>query len=66
MEKQQTKKAFTILVSDSYGNSREKGTHEVAFRRWLVRELDAGRITNNEAIERFNLDPANGRSLIFT
>ena len=66
MQKQKTEKDYTILVSDSYGNTKEKGTNEVAFRRWLVRELDAGRLTVNEAIERFNFDPANGRSLIST
>jgi hypothetical protein len=64
MEKQQTKKPYTILVSDSYGNSKEKGTYEVAFRRWLVRELDAGRITVTAAIERFNFNPFNGGFLI--
>lgn len=64
MEKQKTQKAYTILVSDSYGNSKEKGTYEVAFRRWLVRELDAGRFSINEAIERFNFNPANGDGLI--
>lgn len=65
MEKQQSAKDYTILVSDSYGNTKEKGTYEVAFRRWLVRELDAGRMTINDAVERFNFDPVNGRSLIF-
>ena len=45
MEKQKKSNDFTVLISDSYGNSQEKGTYETAFRRWLVTELDAGRIT---------------------
>jgi transposase len=65
MQKQQTSQDYTTLVSDSFGNQKEKGTYEVAFRRWLVRELDAGRISITEAVERFNFDPLNGRSLIF-
>ena len=61
MEKQQATKNHTFLMSDSFGNSQEKGTYEVAFRRWLVIELDASRIT---AIQRFNYDPAGGDTLI--
>src|SRR5512141_70940 len=64
MEKQQKPKDYTLLVSDSYGNKNEKGTYEIAFRRWLVRELDAGRITVGEAIERFNFNPKNADTLI--
>jgi hypothetical protein len=65
MQKQQTAKDYTILVSDSFGNTKEKGTYEVAFRRWLVRELDAGRLTLGDAIARFNFNPSNAASLIF-
>lgn len=64
MKKKENLEAYTILVSDSYGNDKEKGTYEVAFRRWLVRELDAGRITVGEAIERFNFNPASANTLI--
>lgn len=64
MQEQKTAKKYTILVSDSFGNSKEKGTYEPAFRRWLVRELEAERITIAEAIERFNFNPVSGRSLI--
>jgi hypothetical protein len=39
--------------------------YEPAFRRWLIRELDAGRMTNAEAIHRFNLHPKQGHSLIW-
>ena len=64
MQKQQTSNDYTFLVSDSYGNKKEKGTYEIAFRRWLVRELDAGRLTVGHAIERFNFNPANADALI--
>lgn len=64
MQKQKSSKDYTVLVSDSYGNAKEKGTFEVAFRRWLVRELDAGRVTVGEAIERFNFNPTNADKLI--
>jgi hypothetical protein len=64
MEKDQKTDRHTLLVSDSYGNTSEKGTYEIAFRRWLVRELDAGRLTIGEAIERFHFNPCNADSLI--
>lgn len=65
MEEQTKKqKQHTILISDSFGNAEEKGTHEKAFRKWLVRELDAERITVGEAIERFNFHPEKGVWLI--
>jgi transposase-like protein len=66
MQKQQKSKDFTVLVSDSFGNSKEKGTFEVAFRRWLVRELGEGRMTVAEAISRFNFNPRNADTLIRT
>jgi hypothetical protein len=62
IKKEQT--SYTTLVSDSFGNEQEKGTYEVAFRRWLVRELEEDRMTVSEAIDRFNFNPANGRFLI--
>ena len=62
IKKQQ--ETYTTLVSDSFGNEQEKGTYEVAFRRWLVRELEEERMTVSEAIERFNFNPASGRTLL--
>jgi transposase-like protein len=56
MKKEKTEKETTYLISDSFGNTKEKGTYEIAFRRWLVREIDSGRITIGEASERFNLN----------
>ena len=64
MEAKKESTNYTILVSDSFGNEAEKGTFEVPFRRWLVRELDAGRLTVGDAVERFNFNPANARVLI--
>ena len=58
------KKQYTLLVSDSFGNTQENGTYEIAFRRWLVREIEEGRMSVKEAIERFNINPSNGAPLI--
>src|SRR4030095_1241856 len=52
-------KHYTCLVSESFADEKKKESYEVACRRWLVRELDAGRITVADAIERFNFNPAN-------
>lgn len=58
MKEEKTEKETTYLISDSFGNTKGNGTYEIAFRRWLVREIDSGRITIGEAIERFNLHAA--------
>src|SRR3954468_3408287 len=57
-------KNYTVYVSESFADEKKKHSYEVAFRRWLVKELDAGRITVGDAIERFNFNPRNGRQLI--
>ena len=57
MKETKPQKETTSLISDSFGNTKEKGTNEIAFRRWLVREIDAGRITAAQVTERFNLNP---------
>lgn len=64
MSRKKQEKKYTILVSDSFGNKQEKGTYEVAFRRWLVREIEEDRMSIKEAIERFNFNPSNGAPLI--
>jgi hypothetical protein len=56
--------AFTIKVSDSYPRLDENCTYEVPFRRWLVREIEEGRLAIPQAIERFNFSPASGYALI--
>ena len=57
-------KNYTVLVSESFADEKKKHSYEVAFRRWLVRELDAGRMTVGDAIERFNINPRNWHHLI--
>lgn len=57
-------KKYTFLVSDSFEKVDEKNNYELAFRRWLVREIEEQRITQNEAIIRFNFDPKSGHSLM--
>jgi hypothetical protein len=66
MQEEKKKKETSTLISDSFGNTKEKGTNEIAFRRWLIRELDSGRITEGEALERFNLNPISIHSQIRT
>ena len=56
---------YTTLVSDSFGNAQPGGTYEVAFRRWLVREIEEDRMSVAEAVERFHFNPENGRTLIY-
>lgn len=64
MEKRINEKGYTILVSDSFGRANEKHSYEVSFRRWLVCELEEGRMTVADAVERFNFNPQNGAGLI--
>ena len=66
MKEEKSKRETTSLISDSFGNTKEKGTNEIAFRRWLVREIDAGRITPAQITERFNLNPLSVPSLLST
>ncbi len=55
---------YTTLVSSSFEQMDEDFTYEVAFRRWLVREIEEQRLTPAQAIERFNFHPNNGYTLI--
>jgi len=38
--------------------------HERSFRRWLVREIEAGRLTLGGALERFDFGSTNPESLV--
>lgn len=38
--------------------------YEVSFRRWLVNEIDSGRMTHQEARERFQLSPTEYKKII--
>ncbi|MGH2649296.1 MAG: hypothetical protein ACRDE8_17080, partial [Ginsengibacter sp.] len=64
MSKQKAEEKFTILVSDSFEQTDEKCNYEVAFRRWLVREIKEQRMTICEAVKQFNFNPQNGVDLI--
>lgn len=64
MSNKNQQKQYTTLVSDSFGNEQEGGTYELAFRRWLVREIEEERMTVPEAIERFTFNPGSGADLI--
>ena len=64
MDKKQQQNPYTTLVSDSFGNEQEKGTYEIAFRRWLVREIEEQRMTPAEAVKHFNFHPHNGHSML--
>jgi hypothetical protein len=55
-----TEKEYTIKVSDSFERTDEKNAYEVSFRRWLVSELEEGKITPSEAVKKFNFNPKNG------
>jgi hypothetical protein len=66
MEKEESKKEFTFNVSDSFARTDEKYAYEPSFRRWLVKEIAENRITQSEAVKRFNFNPKNGHLLIIS
>jgi transposase-like protein len=55
---------YTTRVSDSFDKTDENCNYEPAFRRWLIREIEEGKMTVSEAIQQFNFNPENGRYLI--
>lgn len=55
---------FTTMVSDSFDRTDEKNRYEIAFRRWLVMEIEEKRLTIGDAMERFNFSPKSGAALI--
>ncbi|MDA3616809.1 hypothetical protein [Polluticaenibacter yanchengensis] len=58
-------KKYTVKVSDSFELTDEKCDYEVTFRRWLIREIEEGRMTTADAVSEFNFNPINGISLIY-
>lgn len=58
-------KKYTVKVSESFERKDEKCDYEVSFRRWLVREIEEGRMTTMEAVKTFNMHPHNGRIMIY-
>jgi transposase len=65
MNKEKVQKKYTIKVSDSFEKTDENFSYEIAFRRWLVREIEEQRMTVIEAVKQFNFCPENGRRLIY-
>lgn len=55
---------FTTKVSDSFERTDERCIYEIAFRRWLVREIEEQRFTIPEAVRYFNFSPESGGKLI--
>ena len=64
MSKEKVATNYTIQVSDSFEQMDEKYVYEVAFRRWLVRQIEEEKMSITQAIERFNFHPKNGYDLI--
>lgn len=59
-----SKTKYTNMVSESFSRTDEKHEYEISFRRWLVREIEEGKMGLKEAIEAFNFHPMNGYYLI--
>ena len=64
MEKEKQEEKHTIMVSDMFERTDEKHRYEIPFRRWLVREIEEGRLKLSEAVTRFNFNPKSGFHLI--
>jgi predicted ribonuclease YlaK len=56
-EKTERKDGMKYLISDQVFVPGQQGKYEVAFRRWIVRELESGRMTEGEVVQRFGFDP---------
>jgi Transposase len=65
MNKEKAQKKYTIKVSDSFEKTDENFSYEIAFRRWLVREIEEQRMTVIEAVKQFNFSPESGSGLIY-
>jgi hypothetical protein len=55
---------YTIKVSESFDKIEKKCDYEISFRKWLVREIEEGKMTTAESVKRFNFHPQNGPVLI--
>ena len=49
------KRGFNLSVSEKFKKDLPVGEYEIAFRRWLVRELNDNKLTRTEASSIFNL-----------
>jgi hypothetical protein len=64
MRTKETTENYTLQVSDSFERTDEQHRYEISFRRWLVREIEEGKMTTTEAVKRFNFHPKNGLALL--
>ena len=55
---------YSTQVSDSFEQTDENCRYELAFRRWLVREIEERKISVSDAVKMFNFHPKNGFELI--
>ena len=55
---------YGILVSEFFEKTDETCSYELAFRRWLVREIEEGRTSVSAAVKSYNFHPKNGYELI--
>ena len=67
MEKEKTEKSTTkghYQISDMEYVPGGQGKYEIAFRRWVVREIRVGRMTTGEVVQRFGFDKRKGADVI--
>ena len=55
---------YSTQVSESFDKTDEKFRYEIAFRRWLVREIEEHRTSVSDVIKTYNFHPKNGFDLI--
>ena len=55
---------YSTQVSESFDKTDKKFSYEIAFRRWLVREIEEHRTSVSDAIKTYNFHPKNGFDLI--
>ena len=64
MESEKVGHLYTVTVSESFETDGKLGVYEPSFRRWLVRELGEGRMSQSEAVKRFNFNPVSWFKLL--
>lgn len=55
---------YGTQVSALFVKTDENCSYEIAFRRWLVREIEEGRASVSDAVKTYNFHPKNGVELI--
>jgi hypothetical protein len=64
MREQREAEKYSTQVSASFEQTDENCSYEIAFRRWLVREIEERKISVSEAVKTYNFHPKNGFDLI--